>query len=69
MKITKDTKISELLQGDERSAEVLASVGLSCVGCLIGGEETLAEAAAEHGVDPVLLVRKLNLYLNGTVGE
>ena len=48
MKITERTKISELLQTDERAAQVLASVGLSCVGCLTGGEETLAEAAAEH---------------------
>ena len=67
MKITERTKISELLQTDERAAQVLASVGLSCVGCLTCGEETLAEAAAEHGMDPVLLVRKLNLYLNETI--
>lgn len=64
MKVTEETKISELLQKEERAAEVLAASGLHCIGCLIGGEETLAEAAAEHGMDPVLLVRKLNLYLN-----
>ncbi|WP_434311085.1 DUF1858 domain-containing protein [Hominifimenecus sp. rT4P-3] len=64
MKITEETRISELLQQDERAGEVLAASGLHCIGCLIGGEETLAEAAAEHGMDPVLLIRKLNLYLN-----
>ncbi|MGI6094914.1 MAG: DUF1858 domain-containing protein [Lachnospiraceae bacterium] len=64
MKITKDMKIPELLALDERAAQILLQSGMHCVGCLSAANETIEEAALEHGIDPVLLVRKLNLYLN-----
>lgn len=65
MIITKDMTISELLETDERAAQILMQSGMNCIGCASAAGETLEEAAAEHGIDPVLLVRKLNLYLNG----
>ncbi len=65
MKITKDTTIPELLEMDSRAAEILMEAGMNCVGCAASAGETLEEAAAEHGIDPVLLVRKLNLRLLG----
>lgn len=65
MKITKDTTIPELLEMDPRAAEILMESGMNCVGCAASAGETLEEAAAEHGIDPVLLVRKLNLRLLG----
>ena len=43
MKITERTKISELLQTDERAAQVLASVGLSCVGSFGKEAESVLE--------------------------
>lgn len=64
MKITKEITIPELLAADERAAGILMQSGMHCVGCAAASGETLEEAALEHGLDPVLLVRKLNLYLN-----
>lgn len=64
MVITKDMKIPELLAADERAAEILMQSGMHCVGCIAAANETIEEAAMGHGIDPVLLVRKLNLYLN-----
>ena len=44
---------------------ILMESGMNCVGCAASAGETLEEAAAEHGIDSVLLVRKLNLRLLG----
>ncbi|MBS6194619.1 MAG: DUF1858 domain-containing protein [Clostridiales bacterium] len=67
MIITKEMTIPELLEMDERAAGILMQSGMNCVGCASAAGETLEEAAIEHGIDPVLLVRKLNLYLTGQV--
>lgn len=67
MKITKEMKIPELLALDERAGQILMQSGMHCIGCISAENETIEEAALEHGIDPVLLVRKLNLYLNMTV--
>ena len=64
MVITKDMKIPELLALDERAAGILLKEGMHCVGCIAASNETIEQAAETHGIDPVLLVRKLNLYLN-----
>jgi hybrid cluster-associated redox disulfide protein len=65
MIITKDMTIDELIKNDERAVNVLMQSGMNCIGCASSAGETLEEAALEHGIDPVLLVRKLNLYLTG----
>lgn len=67
MKITKDMTIPQLLALDERAEQILAQSGMHCIGCISAANETIEEAALGHGIDPVLLVRKLNLYLNMTV--
>ena len=67
MYITKDTTITELLEMDERAASLLMESGMNCIGCASSEGETLEQAAAEHGLDSVLLIRKLNLHLNGTL--
>lgn len=61
--IEKDMLISELLEKEERAAGILAQAGMHCIGCASSSGETIEDAAIEHGIDPVLLVRKLNLYL------
>lgn len=66
-KITQEMTIPEILEMDPRAAGILMQSGMHCVGCAQAAGETLEEAALEHGLDPVLLVRKLNLYLNMTV--
>ena len=61
--IGKDMLISELIETYEEAAPLLAQAGMHCIGCVSAEGETIEEAALEHGIDPVLLVRKLNLYL------
>ena len=58
--ITKDTKISEILDLDERLCEVLIRHGLFCQGCPGAIRETLEEAAYGHGVSLEELLAALN---------
>ena len=60
--ITKDMLIGEAIrQGNSQAiAEVLMSVGMHCLGCALARGETIADAAAVHGVDVDELVEKLN---------
>ena len=61
--IEKDMLVSELLETCEAAGPLLAQAGMACIGCASASGETLEQAAKEHGLDPVLLVRKLNLHL------
>ena len=61
--VDKDMLIGDLIRQDERAVQVLAQVGMNCIGCASAEGETIEEAALEHGIDPVLLVRRLNLHL------
>lgn len=61
--IEKDMLISELLETYEAAGPLLSEAGMACIGCASASGETLEQAALEHGMDPVLLVRKLNLHL------
>lgn len=63
--VTKDTQITDLLKEQPLAASILAGEGLHCVGCASVAGETIEQAAAEHGVDVVLLIRKLNMRLFG----
>lgn len=60
--ITKDMLIGEAIrQGNAQAiADVLMSVGMHCLGCALARGETIADAAAVHGVDVDELVEKLN---------
>ena len=59
--ITKDMLIGEAIrQGNSQAiADVLMSVGMHCLGCALARGETIADAAAVHGVDVDELVEKL----------
>jgi hybrid cluster-associated redox disulfide protein len=63
--ITKDMLISEALKlGDtQKLAEVFASFGMHCLGCLLAHGETVEQAAAVHGIDADALVKELNFAL------
>lgn len=65
--IGKDMLISELIETYEEAAPLLAQAGMHCIGCASAEGETIEKAALEHGIDPVLLVRKLNLHLLHTI--
>ena len=63
--IEKDMLICDLLEQYGQAANLLAESGMRCIGCVSASGETIEEAALVHGLDPVLLLRKLNLHLLG----
>lgn len=63
--VTKETLVSELIKEEPKAAAILAEEGLRCIGCSSLSGETIESAAKEHGIDPVLLLRKLNFHLYG----
>lgn len=63
VQITKDMTIGEILGVDYSLANVLMNGGMYCVGCPSSQGESLEEAAMVHGIDPDLLLEKLNVYL------
>ena len=61
--ITKDTLIGEILNLDASTAPFFLEMGMHCLGCPASHGESLAEACMVHGVDPDVLVEKLNAHL------
>ncbi|MCD8205458.1 MAG: DUF1858 domain-containing protein [Clostridia bacterium] len=59
-KITKDTLISECLELNPDSAEILMAVGMHCIGCALAQGETIEQAVWVHGNDLERLLAKLN---------
>ncbi len=63
MKITKDTKIGELLEKKPEAAQLLMDAGMGCVGCPMAQMESIEDGCLAHGVDEKdieKLVGKLN---------
>ena len=58
--ITKEMKISEILDLNDGHCKLLESFGLNCCGCPGAASETLEEAAKGHGVDLQALLSVLN---------
>jgi len=50
MKITKKTKIGELLDERPEKAVVLMEAGMSCVGCPMAQQETIEQGCLSHGI-------------------
>lgn len=61
--ITKDTLIGEIIQMDEGLAPILLSAGMHCLGCPSAQMESIADAAAVHGINPDELLEQLNNHL------
>ncbi len=59
-KITKDTLIADCLSINPKSAEILQTVGMHCIGCAMAHGETIEEAVYVHGNDLEKLLAKLN---------
>lgn len=59
-KITADMTIADVLKANPKSAEILKSIGMHCLGCPSAAGETIAQAAEVHGIDLAELLRKLN---------
>ncbi len=50
-KITKKTKLNEILKINPDVAEILFEAGLSCIGCPMAMQETLEEGCLAHGMN------------------
>ncbi|MBQ9942446.1 MAG: DUF1858 domain-containing protein [Christensenellaceae bacterium] len=61
-KITKDMTIREVLMKDANTAPIFFEMGMHCIGCPSAAGETLEEAAMVHGLEPDVLVGKLNEF-------
>lgn len=64
-KITKETVIGDILDMDQSTAPFFLEMGMHCLGCPSARGETLEQACAVHGIDPDVLVEKINQHLEG----
>lgn len=62
-KISKDTMIGSLMVTNPEVAPILMQIGMHCLGCPSAQHETVEEAAMVHGVEPELLVEKINAFI------
>jgi len=60
MKITKKSKILEVVQNHPETMEVFQNYGLHCIGCMAAQFEDLETGAKAHGIDVDKLVKDLN---------
>jgi len=60
LKITKEMKISEIVEKYPQTLSLLLEKGLHCIGCPLAPDETLEEAAKVHGFDLEKLLEELN---------
>lgn len=63
VKVDKSMVIGDLIKLDENLIYILMREGMHCVGCPSSQMETLEEAALVHGMDPDVLVARLNEFL------
>ena len=63
MKISKDMTIGELIRLDQNIIAILMRAGMHCIGCPSAQGESLEEAALVHGMNPDVLVARLNNFL------
>lgn len=62
-KITKDMIIADVVRMDPNIIPILMREGMHCIGCPSAQGESLEEAALVHGMDPNVLVARLNNFL------
>jgi len=62
-KITHKTKLSEVVNSNPKSAEILFEAGMGCIGCPMAQQETIEDGCKAHGMskkDVDELIKKLN---------
>lgn len=66
--VTKDMTFAELLEQYyekcPKIVDVLVEAGMGCIGCPHSQMESIEIGAMGHGIDPDLLVEKLNATIN-----
>ena len=58
--INEKTLIGEIVNNYPEAIDVLLSIGMHCLGCPASQAESLEEACAVHGLDPVAVVKAIN---------
>ena len=61
--ISKDMRIIDIINVDYDIVPILLNEGMHCIGCPSAQAESLEEAALVHGLDPDVLVARLNNFL------
>ena len=64
IKITKEMIIGDILNEAPDMAPVLMAAGMHCIGCPSAQMETVEEAAYVHGIEPELLITRLNAFVD-----
>ena len=59
-KITKATKVNEMIKQYAVTVEILKQYGLECLGCIGAEKESLQLACNSHGINPDQFIRDLN---------
>ena len=63
MTITKNTKISTIVENAPEAMPMFQQIGMHCMGCAMASGETLEQACAVHGVDPDEFIEELKAFL------
>ena len=58
--VNEKTLIGEIVNTYPESIEVLLGVGMHCLGCPASQAESLEDACAVHGLDPVVVAKAVN---------
>ena len=64
IKITKEMIIGDILNEAPDMAPVLMAAGMHCIGCPTAQMETVEEAAYVHGIEPELLITRVNAFVD-----
>ena len=63
MTITKNTKISTIVENAPEAMPMFQQIGMHCMGCAMASGETLEQACLAHDVDPDAFLEQLRTYL------
>lgn len=58
--VNEKTLIGDIVNTYPESIEVLLGVGMHCLGCPASQAESLEDACAVHGLDPVVVAKAVN---------
>ena len=64
IKVTKEMIIGDILNEAPDMAPVLMAAGMHCIGCPSAQMETVEEAAYVHGIEPELLITRVNAFVD-----
>ena len=64
MNITKDMINGDILKESPDMAPVLMAAGMHCIGCPSSQMESVEEAAMVHGIEPELLLARINAFVD-----